>query len=58
MDAFLKIIVTLGVPTIIAAFIYIGRKLQILEDLNTTVNKIKTNVKVVGGLSHQKCEQL
>lgn len=44
-----NIIITLiGVPTIAVALIYIGKKLQLLQSLNTSVEKIKHNMKVVG----------
>ncbi|HJP81089.1 MAG TPA: hypothetical protein VJ841_01675 [Candidatus Saccharimonadales bacterium] len=43
-----EIISTIGIATILAAFIYIGRKLQILDDLQKTSHKIKLNVKVIG----------
>lgn len=42
-----QIIVYLGIPTIVASFVYIGKKLQILDDLKDTINKIKCNLKVV-----------
>ncbi len=41
------VLVLVGVSSIIAALVYIGRKLQILDDLRATVHKIKVNVKVV-----------
>jgi hypothetical protein len=41
------VIITIGVPAVVGCLIYIGRKLQILEDLKLTVDKIKGNVKVV-----------
>jgi len=41
------IIVGIGVPGIIVALIFIGRKLQILDDLQKTVDKLKVNLKVV-----------
>jgi hypothetical protein len=44
---FLNIIVAIGVPSVLIAFIYIGRKLQILDDLKITTDKIKANLKVV-----------
>lgn len=43
----LNIITLIGIPVIIAGLIYIGRKLQILDDLQKTTNKIKTNIKIV-----------
>lgn len=47
MDKVLNIIVIIGIPSAIGAFVYIGRKLQILSDLKTDVAKIKNNLKVV-----------
>lgn len=47
MTTFLNIIVAVGVPAIIAALIYIGKKLQILDGLEKAVDKIKCNLKVV-----------
>jgi hypothetical protein len=44
----LNILVTIGITAILAAFLYIGRKLQILDDLKTSNEKIKQNLKVVG----------
>jgi hypothetical protein len=44
----LNILVTVGVAAVLAAFIYIGRKLQILDDLKASNEKIKQNLKVVG----------
>lgn len=41
------VVVIVGIPTIIGFFIVIGRKLQILDDLVITTNKIKINLKVV-----------
>ena len=41
------IVVSIGVPVLLGAAILVGRKLQILDDLKTTVNKIKVNIKVV-----------
>lgn len=42
--SFLSIITTIGVVSIIGGLIYIGRKLQILDTLSTTTEKIKTNL--------------
>lgn len=47
MDTLIKIVVTIGIPTIIGCFVYIGRKLQVLDDLKETVEKLKCNLKVV-----------
>ena len=41
------VIVIIGIPTIIGACIYVGRKLQVLDDLNDTISKVKHNIKVV-----------
>ena len=41
------IISLLGLTTTVAGFIYIGRKLQILDELKKTVDVIKHNLKVV-----------
>ncbi len=43
----LEIILAVGVTSVLAAFIYIGRKLQILDTLQTTTDKIKCNVNVI-----------
>lgn len=43
-----EIISGIGIASVLGAFLYIGRKLQILEDLNNTSKKIKMNVKVIG----------
>lgn len=47
IDFMQKIIVYLGVPTIVAVLIYIGKKLQILNDLKETMDKVKHNIKVI-----------
>lgn len=44
----LGIVSAVGVASIIGGFVYTGRKLQVLNDLVLTTNKIKTNVKVIG----------
>ena len=38
----------IGIPAIIVALLYIGRQLQVLDNLVTTTDKIKANVKVIG----------
>jgi len=43
----INIIITIGVAAVVAGLIYIGRKLQILDDLKIMTDKIKANVKVV-----------
>lgn len=45
---FLNIITSIGVASMIGGLIYIGRKLQILDDLKITTDKVKTNLKVIG----------
>ncbi len=45
---FINIVIAIGIPAIIAALIYIGRKLQILDDLQKTIGKMKLNLKVIG----------
>ena len=40
-------IVIIGIPSAVGAFVYISRKLQILSDLKTDVAKVKNNLKVV-----------
>lgn len=47
MDIFLETLTTLGVASTIGGFIYVGRKLQILDDLKITIDKIKWDLKVV-----------
>lgn len=41
------IISTVGIVAIIGAFIYIGKKLQILDNLNTCIEKVKNNLFVI-----------
>lgn len=45
---FINIIIAIGVPSIVVALLYIGRKLQILDELQKTIGKIKINIKVIG----------
>jgi hypothetical protein len=44
---FLNIIATLGFASIIGGLIYIGKKLQMLDDLKETSKKIKTNLTII-----------
>jgi hypothetical protein len=44
---FIDVILTIGIVSIIGAFIYIGRKLQILDDLKETMDKAKHNIKFI-----------
>ena len=43
-----NILLSAGMLGILGAFLYIGRKLQLLDDLTNTTEKIKANVKVIG----------
>jgi hypothetical protein len=54
MDIFLSIITTVGFSSMVVGFIYIGRKLQILDDLKETIGKIKYNVKVIADFLTKK----
>jgi len=45
--SFINVIIAIGVTAIVGCLVYIGRKIQILDDLKITTNKIKANVKVV-----------
>ncbi|MEK7083870.1 MAG: hypothetical protein AAB932_01410 [Patescibacteria group bacterium] len=42
-----KLIITIGIPSIILGMLYIGRKLQILDDMSRMTEKIKHNVKLI-----------
>lgn len=48
LQAVNTVIVLVGVPSSVAAFVFIGRKLQLLDSLNESVGKIKHNMKVIG----------
>ncbi len=41
------IVIVIGVPTLVGAVVFVGRKLQVLDDLKITVDKMKSNLKVV-----------
>ncbi len=43
----INIILAIGVSSIVISLIYIGRKLQILDDLKITMEKMKQNLNVV-----------
>ncbi|HXB12562.1 MAG TPA: hypothetical protein VNZ45_11280 [Bacteroidia bacterium] len=43
-----NIIANVGWVAVLGAFLYVGKKLQILDDLTKTSEKIKINVKVIG----------
>jgi hypothetical protein len=45
---FINIVVAIGIPAIVVALIYIGRKLQILDDLQKIIGRMKINLKVIG----------
>src|SRR5260221_7527984 len=45
---FINIIITIGFPSIVVSLIYIGRKLQILDDLQHTIGRMKLNLKIIG----------
>ena len=47
IDLINTILIIIGIPAVIGAFIYVGRKLQILDDLKKTIEKVKYNVKVI-----------
>jgi hypothetical protein len=40
-------IATIGFSAVFAAFIYVGKKLQVLDELQVTTSKIKVNLKIV-----------
>lgn len=42
-----EIFTTIGISSLVLGLLYIGRKLQILDDLQAGVVKVKTNLKVV-----------
>ena len=44
---FLNVIIAIGVATTVGGLIYIGRKLQILDDLKIVTDKVKGNLKVI-----------
>lgn len=43
----LDVINTIGLGAVLAAFLYVGRKLQTLDHLQVTSEKIKVNIKVI-----------
>lgn len=43
-----QVISTMGTVAVFGGFIYVGRKLQILDNLQVTMEKMKNNVKVIG----------
>lgn len=42
-----EVLLMVGVLGILGAFVYIGRKLQTLDDLKETMKKVKYNLKVI-----------
>jgi hypothetical protein len=40
--------INIGIAAIMIGLIYIGRKLQILDDIKCTIDKMKHNLKVIG----------
>ncbi|MFA6533578.1 MAG: hypothetical protein WCT37_00220 [Patescibacteria group bacterium] len=46
-DTIMQAALAIGIATIIGGLVYIGRKLQILDDLKETMEKVKHNVKVI-----------
>jgi hypothetical protein len=47
IDLLQKLVIIVGLPTLLAAFLYIGRKLQVLDDLQKSNERIKHNIKVI-----------
>lgn len=47
MEVVLNVICAIGIPTIAIALIYVGRKLQILDEVGKAIKKIKNNVLVI-----------
>ncbi len=47
IDTINQIFIIVGVPSTVAAFIYIGRKLEVLDRLDGTMGKVKNNLTVV-----------
>ena len=54
MIKFMDVISIVGFSSMVLGFIYVGRKLQVLDDLRDTVNKIKCNLKVVADFLTKK----
>ena len=47
LPSIITVITSIGLASTIGGFIYVGRKLQVLDDLQITVEKIKINLKLV-----------
>jgi hypothetical protein len=45
--SFFHVISAIGITAIVAVLVYIGRKLQVLDDVKVTTNLIKQNMKVI-----------
>ena len=55
MNEFSNLISTIGLAsTMIIGFVYIGRKLQILDDIKGTIDKMKHNVKIIADFLTKK----
>jgi len=49
-----SIVVLIGIPTLVVALLTIGRKLQILDDLEDTMEKVKHNIKIISDFLTKK----
>lgn len=49
-----NIITTVGIPAIIGILIYIGRKVQMLDDMEKTLKTIETDVKIISDILTKK----
>lgn len=47
MDSIFQIFTAFGTATLLGGFVYIGRKLQILDDLKISMDKVKHNIQVI-----------
>ncbi len=47
VDIINTIIVIIGIPVLVGFFIDLGRKMQVLDDLKNTTDKIKHNIKTI-----------
>ena len=47
MEIVNSIVTLIGIPAVVVSLIYIGRKIQVLDDMQKTIEKIKNNVKVM-----------
>ncbi|OGH64188.1 MAG: hypothetical protein A2821_03810 [Candidatus Magasanikbacteria bacterium RIFCSPHIGHO2_01_FULL_41_23] len=44
IERFINIV---GIPSLLLGFLYIGKRLQLLDDINNTVKSLKHNIKVI-----------